>query len=201
MQNHRVTEHCWVWTKINRRWKPGSRWTPKLPSAGCSRLCNELWYRSWMTVKGGKNSLNHQVSSWNVFSQGTVNKTVEQFSMTKKHQWGYKYFTQQPPSRQQLFFIPSLKQRPWNLFGPLRGENQIIFCNIHVFVFNTSINQSFVGLFNPFTGKTEGFPSLFLDESANPIWALNKKPRRKGSKSSKALCCFFFFKRKPCKST
>lgn len=70
------------------------------------------------------------------------------------------------------------------------GENQIIFCNIHVFVFNTSINQSFVGLFNPFTGKTEGFPSLFLDESANPIWSLNKKPRRKGSKSSKALCFF-----------
>lgn len=69
------------------------------------------------------------------------------------------------------------------------GENQIIFCNIHVFVFNTSINQSFVGLFNPFTGKTEGFPSL--DESANSIWSLNKKPRRrKGSKPSKALCFF-----------
>lgn len=26
--------------------------------------------------EGGKNSLNYQVSSWNVFSQGTVNKTV-----------------------------------------------------------------------------------------------------------------------------
>jgi len=35
----------------------------------------------------------------------------------------------------------------------------------HMFVLNTSIKHSFVGLFNPSLSKQKVFPSLFLNES------------------------------------
>lgn len=61
----------------------------------------------------------------------------------------------------------------------------------HMFVLNTSIKHSFVGLFNPFAVKTKGF-SLTVSQRiwlANSTRLLKKKTtgRRKGSKSSKAL--------------